>query len=187
GDVGRQHARGVVAQCLRREPVLAVTAMEITAEHAEREGVRAGERVEERLFLSRIALQGRHVAGRHLQRPVLVEAHLADAPPRGAAGQRMEPGASSYSGTAVWRSRGDKPRTLVTGYMMSVVSDEWSSPMRWPISWSAMTRTSAGPSGCPLGSKVARVTMAVCRCPSWSQVRSVWPVRSSSNCTFHLN
>src|SRR5256885_7557907 len=53
--------------------------MEITAQHAEREGVRAGECVEERLFLSRIALQGCHVAGGHLQRPVLVEAHLADA------------------------------------------------------------------------------------------------------------
>src|SRR3989454_5254497 len=38
----RSHARGVVAQRLRREPVLAVTAMEITAQHAERQGVRAG-------------------------------------------------------------------------------------------------------------------------------------------------
>src|SRR2546422_795003 len=82
-DVGREHARGVVAQRLRREPVLAVTAMEITAQHAERQGVRAGERVEERLFLSGIALQGGHVAGRHLQRPILVEAHLAEAPAPG--------------------------------------------------------------------------------------------------------
>src|SRR5437879_12425397 len=54
--------------------------------------------MEERLLLSGIALQRRHVAGRHVQRAVLVEADLADptasgldeaAVPAGEAAHRM--------------------------------------------------------------------------------------------------
>jgi len=37
--------------------------------------------VEERFLLGRVALERRHVPGRRVQRPFLIEAHLADAAP----------------------------------------------------------------------------------------------------------
>ena len=66
------------------EPVLAVAAVEIAAQHAEGQRVGAGQHVEEGLFLDRVALQAGHVAPGHAQLAVLVEAHLADAAPPGA-------------------------------------------------------------------------------------------------------
>src|SRR5207249_9237699 len=72
------HTRRLVAQRLTGEPALAVPAVEIASQHTERERVRPWERMEERLLLGGIALQRRHVAGRHVQRAVLVEADLAD-------------------------------------------------------------------------------------------------------------
>src|SRR5213076_1136430 len=83
GDVGRDYAGGVVAQRLAREPVLAIPTVEIASQHTEGECVGAGEGVEERLLLGRIALQGGDVAGGDVQRPVLVEADLADPPAPG--------------------------------------------------------------------------------------------------------
>src|SRR5437016_4805634 len=97
-DVCREHTRRLVAQRLTGEPVLAVPAVEIASQHAERERVRPWERMEERLLLGGIALQRRDVAGWHVQRAVLVEADLADptasgldeaAVPAGEAAHRM--------------------------------------------------------------------------------------------------
>src|SRR5207237_8104922 len=51
---------------------------ESAARGAEREGGRPVERLAERLLLGGIAVQRRDVAGRHVQRAVLVEADLAD-------------------------------------------------------------------------------------------------------------
>ena len=60
----------------RREAVAAVV---VAAEHAEGEGARAGEGVEERLLLHRVQLQGADVTEGDTQRPRLVEADAADA------------------------------------------------------------------------------------------------------------
>ena len=68
-----------VAQRLGREPVLAVAAVIVAAEHAERERLGAGERVEEGLLLDRVELEGRHVAEGDAQRARVVEADAADA------------------------------------------------------------------------------------------------------------
>ena len=55
-----------ITQRLAGHPVLAITAMEITTEHPERERVAAGINVEKRFFLDRIARQSAgHVTERH--------------------------------------------------------------------------------------------------------------------------
>src|SRR3989441_5502171 len=82
-------------------------------------------------------------------------------------------------------SRGERSRTLGWAYMMSPGSGEWSRPIRCPISCRASTRTSSGANGCPLASKVARVTTPPVRCPSSSHCRSVCPERSPSNWIRH--
>ena len=81
GGQRRRNGRRI-ANRLRRHPVLAVRAVQIAAEHAEAVGQRAGMRVEERLFLDRIALDSADVTPRHHQPAALVEAHLADADAR---------------------------------------------------------------------------------------------------------
>ena len=55
--------------------------MEVAPEHAEREGVGAGEAVEKRLLFRGIALEGGDIPRGNVERAVTVEAHLADAPP----------------------------------------------------------------------------------------------------------
>src|SRR5256886_13620557 len=82
-------------------------------------------------------------------------------------------------------SRGERSRTLGWAYMMSPGSGEWSRPIRCPISCNASTRRSSGANGCPLASKVARVTTPPVRCPSSSHCRSVCPERSPSNWIRH--
>src|SRR2546428_3392256 len=58
----------------------AVRAVQVATEHAEREGIRAGEGVKEGLLLDRVALERPHVAARDHQRAPAVVANLADAP-----------------------------------------------------------------------------------------------------------
>ena len=53
--------------------------MEVAAEHAEREGARAGEQVEERLLLDGIDCDARRVAPRHHERVPTATAHQAHA------------------------------------------------------------------------------------------------------------
>ena len=65
--VDRRRHGGRIAQRLRRDPVLAVRAVQIAAEHAEAVRERAGVRVEERLLLDRIALHAADVSPRHAQ------------------------------------------------------------------------------------------------------------------------
>jgi hypothetical protein len=72
GAAGR--AQGL-ARRLRTEPVLAETAVEITAQHAEGERPLAGVEVEEGLLLDRVRVQPGHVAPGRLEHAVLVEAH----------------------------------------------------------------------------------------------------------------
>ena len=95
----RRRDRGRIAQRLRRDPVLAVRAVQIAAEHAEAVGERAGIRVEERLLLDRIALHAADVAPRHAAAGRRVEAHLADADR--AVGQRTAVAARVAAQTAV--------------------------------------------------------------------------------------
>src|SRR5439155_570517 len=80
-DLRRRDARRGIAQRLRGQPVLAVAAVKVAAEHAEGEAVLAGQDVEERFLLDRVRLERRHVAGGDHQRAALVPAHLADAAP----------------------------------------------------------------------------------------------------------
>ena len=77
-DVPGHDAGGFVAQRLRGQPVLAIPTVEVAAQHAERERVAAGQAMEEGLFFGGIALQGRDVARRRVQRSFLIESHLAD-------------------------------------------------------------------------------------------------------------
>ena len=77
-DQLRQGARARIAESLRGEPVLAVAAVVVAAEHAEGEGLGSGQGVEERLLLHRVELEGRHVAEGNAQRPRVVEADPAD-------------------------------------------------------------------------------------------------------------
>ena len=79
GDGAGRRDRLGVADRLRRDPVLAVGAVQVAPEHSERQGVGPRKGVEERLFLDRIDLQRADVAPRHAQHPVVVEADLADA------------------------------------------------------------------------------------------------------------
>ena len=59
-----------VAERLGRQPVLAVPAVQIAAQHAEGERVGAGQGVEERFLLDRVALQRAHVAAGDLEQAV---------------------------------------------------------------------------------------------------------------------
>ena len=68
-----------VADRLRREPVLAVRAVKVAAEHTEGKSVGAGQRVEEGLLLDGIALEGPDVAPGHLQDAPFVVTDAADA------------------------------------------------------------------------------------------------------------
>ncbi len=70
-----------VAQHLRADPVLAVGAVEVTPQHAEGEGITAGQHVEERLLFDRVSLQTSHITPGDTQLASLVEAHLADTAP----------------------------------------------------------------------------------------------------------
>ena len=71
--------RARVAQRLRGEPVLAVGAVQVAAEHAERQGPRPREQVEERLLLDRVDRDPRGVPPRHQERVPGAAAHEADA------------------------------------------------------------------------------------------------------------
>src|ERR1051326_2436477 len=68
-----------IPQCLRSDPVLTISAMEVTPEHAETHRKRAGQRVEERFFLYRIELQRTDIAVRHKQLSAAIETDAADA------------------------------------------------------------------------------------------------------------
>ena len=81
--VAGHHAGCLVAQGLGREPVLAIAAMEVAAQHPERQRVAAGEAVEEWLLLGGIALQRGDITRRREERPFLIESDLADAAPAG--------------------------------------------------------------------------------------------------------
>src|SRR6266704_2120199 len=69
-------------------------------------------------------------------------------------------------------SRGERSRTRVFANIRSLESEEWSSPIKCPISCRATTRTSSGDSGRPLGSKVARVTTPESMRPSGSHLEA---------------
>jgi hypothetical protein len=68
-----------IAQGLRGDPILAVSAVEIATEHAEAVGERAGISVEERLFFDGIALHAGSVSPGDVERAASVEADFADA------------------------------------------------------------------------------------------------------------
>src|SRR5439155_25788849 len=70
---------GLVTQGLAGEPVLTVAAMQVTAQHAEGQGVAARVDMEKRLLFHRVALQTADVTERHLELTAFVEADLADA------------------------------------------------------------------------------------------------------------
>ena len=82
-------ARSGVAQRLRGNPVLAVPAVEVAAQHAEAEGARPGKGVKEGLLLDGIATGGMDVPVRGLQPPAAVETDLAN------------PGEPGWNGAAV--------------------------------------------------------------------------------------
>jgi len=56
-DLAELEHRTRIAQGLRADPVLAVAAMQVAAQHAEAQSARPGQRMVERLFLDRIAMQ----------------------------------------------------------------------------------------------------------------------------------
>ena len=70
--------RGVIAQGLAGNPVLAVGTVEVAAHHPERQRVAARIHMEEGLLLDRVALHARDVAKGNAQLAVLVEAHTAN-------------------------------------------------------------------------------------------------------------
>jgi hypothetical protein len=69
----------VISQGLGGDPVLAIGAVVVATQHAERQGLPAGQYMKERLLLDGVTLETGHVAPWHLQCPGLVEADLADA------------------------------------------------------------------------------------------------------------
>jgi hypothetical protein len=75
--VARRSDRIGVAQGLRRDPVLAVTAVQITPEHAKAVRQRARMGVKERLLFDRVALHAGNVSPGHAQVAAVVEADLA--------------------------------------------------------------------------------------------------------------
>jgi hypothetical protein len=68
-----------VAEHLAGDPVLAIAAVIIAAEHSEGEGVAAGQDVEEGLFLDGVAGESADVAVRDHERAAAIEADAADA------------------------------------------------------------------------------------------------------------
>ena len=68
-----------IADRLRREPVLAVRAVQVAAEHAEGQRVRSGQRVEEGLLLDRVALQRADVTARGTEHAASAKTDPADA------------------------------------------------------------------------------------------------------------
>src|SRR5262245_57096777 len=75
--VPRWRAGVRITKRLRRDPVLAVAAVEIAAEHTEAVGERTRVYVKERLFLDRIALHAADVPPWRVQRSAPVESNLA--------------------------------------------------------------------------------------------------------------
>jgi hypothetical protein len=73
----RRRNGGRIAKRLGRDPVLAVTAVEVASEHAEAEGERPGARVEERFLLDGIALNAADVPEGHPESSSAVEPDLA--------------------------------------------------------------------------------------------------------------
>ena len=71
--------RAEVAQGLRRDPVLAVSAVQVATQHAEAERARSRQGVKERLLLDGVGVQRAHIAVRHVELAAPVVAHLADA------------------------------------------------------------------------------------------------------------
>src|SRR5262249_57772128 len=91
----------------------AVPAVEVAAEHAERQRARPRKGVEERLLLDGVHVQGAHVAEGDLERPALVEAHPADAV---AAGRYQAPvAAGEAADAALGQPRVQLPLARVTG------------------------------------------------------------------------
>lgn len=67
-----------IAQRLGGDPVLAIAAVQIAAEHAEAVGEGAGIGVEERLLLNGIALHASGVSPGDVERTAAIEADFAD-------------------------------------------------------------------------------------------------------------
>ena len=76
--MGRSNRIGI-ANRLRCDPILAIAAVEIAAQHSEAHRKRAGQRMEERLLLDRIQLQRANIAMRYEQLSTTIEAHAANA------------------------------------------------------------------------------------------------------------
>src|ERR1019366_6454488 len=68
-----------IPQRLGGYPILAVAAMQIAAQHAEAQGTRAGQSVEERFLFDGIAEHRIDVPPGCIKRAAVVEAHLANA------------------------------------------------------------------------------------------------------------
>ena len=75
----RRRYRIRIAQRLRRDPVLTVTAMQVAAQHAETVSESAGMGVEERLFFDGIALHSGGVSPGNIERAAPIEADFANA------------------------------------------------------------------------------------------------------------
>src|SRR5690349_12272099 len=67
-----------IAQGLRCHPVLAVAAVQITAEHSKAVRQRTGVHMKERFLFDRVALNAADVTPRHAQTSALVEPNFAD-------------------------------------------------------------------------------------------------------------
>ena len=74
----RRRHRIRIAQRLRSHPVLAISAVQIAAQHSETVGQCARVGMEERLLLDGIALHSAHISPGHVERAALVVAHFAD-------------------------------------------------------------------------------------------------------------
>src|SRR5207302_10545251 len=68
-----------ITQHLRCQPIHAIGAMEIAAEHAEAHGERAGERMEERFLLDRIELESAYISMRNQQSAAAIKADPTNA------------------------------------------------------------------------------------------------------------
>ena len=68
-----------IAQRLRGDPVLAIAAMQVAAQHAETEGARPRQNVEEGLLFYGVAMRRVDVAVGCVELSSAIEAHLADA------------------------------------------------------------------------------------------------------------
>ena len=72
-------ARLGIAQGLRGQPVLAEIALQVAAQHAEGEGVAAGQKMGKGFLLDRVGLYARHIPVGDAKFSTLVDAYLADA------------------------------------------------------------------------------------------------------------